>query len=95
MKRKQTMSQDFRERAKLFRAELKKELGYGPHDVAVRSNRHFMRVFRGIGVHGPVDVDVDAVRRLGKKYEMGYLDLTSPGIPFLDAVEYIGLDPTD
>lgn len=70
MTRHNTMTQDFRERAKLLRSDLKTELGYGPKQVAVRSSRNFMRV------HPLVEgLDTEAIKRLGEKYEMWYLDL--------------------
>ena len=84
MTRYNTMTQDFRERAKLLRSDLKTELGYGPRQVSVRANRNFMRI------HPQVEgLDTKAIKRLGEKYEMAYLDLMTLGSR--EAVIYSGI----
>lgn len=80
-----SVTQDFRERAKMLRRDLKRELGYGPRQVAVRSNRNSMRV------HPLVDgLDTGEIKRLGEKYAVFYLNMRDLNAPSREAVIYSG-----
>jgi len=86
MTRYKSMTQDFRERAKLLRQDLKTELGYGPKQVSIKSNRDFMRVHPLV-----TGLDTEAIKRLGKRYEMGYINMWNPMDDIREAVIYSGI----